>query len=286
VAAERGAALSHADVVGALRAAGCVFAEEEAELLVEAAGTQQRLAEMVRDRSSGLPLEQVVGWAAFCGLRIVVRPGVFVPRRRTELMAAEAIDLARRVRGRRPVVVDLCCGAGAVGAAVSAAVDVELHAADLEAPAVECARENIGDRGLVVRGDLYDPLPERLRGRVDVLAANVPYVPTDEIDLLPAEARLHEPRVTLDGGADGLHVLRRVASGAPAWLVPGGSLLVETTEAQVEPATRAFEASGLAVRVARSEELQATVVVGVLSRRPREPPAPPRARRHGAATAR
>ena len=278
--------LTHPDVVSALRAAGCVFAEDEADLLVEAAGTQQRLAEMVRARSSGVPLEQVVGWAAFCGLRVTVRPGVFVPRRRTELMAAEAITLARQVRGRRPVVLDLCCGSGAVGAAVGAAVDVELYAADLEEAAVECARENLGDRAHVLRGDLFEPLPDRLRGRVDVLAANVPYVPTAEIDLLPAEARLHEPQVTLDGGDDGLHVLRRVASGAPAWLAPGGSLLVETTERQVEPATIAFEASGLTVRVARSEDLDATVVTGVLSRRRPEPPAPRRARRRGAATGR
>jgi release factor glutamine methyltransferase len=101
-----------------------------------------------------------------------------------------------------------------------------------------------------------------LRGRVDVLVANVPYVPTGEIALLPAEARLHEPRVTLDGGADGLDVARRVAADAPAWLVPGGSLLIETSRRQVATATRVLEAVGLTVRVTESDELEASVVVG------------------------
>jgi len=257
-----GSPTTYADVVGALRAAGCVFAEDEADLIVAAAQTPQRLAAMVRDRSSGLPLEQVLGWADFCGLRIVVRPGVFVPRRRTEWLAAEAIALTSRVARRQPVVLDLCCGAGALASAVGAAVDAEVHAADVEPAAVECARLNLGGRGRVYEGDLFQPLPRDLRGRVDVLVANVPYVPTDELALLPAEARLHEPRVTLDGGADGLDVARRVAEAAPAWLTPGGSLLIETSERQVPTATGVLEAVGLTVRVTVSDELEATVVVG------------------------
>jgi release factor glutamine methyltransferase len=114
----------------------------------------------------------------------------------------------------------------------------------------------------VYEGDLFRPLPRSLRGRVDVLVANVPYVPTDEIALLPAEARLHEPRVTLDGGVDGLDVARRVAEAAPAWLAPGGSLLIETSERQVPTATGVLEAVGLTARVTVSDELEATVVVG------------------------
>ena len=256
--------LSHGDVVAALRAAGCVFADDEADLLVEAATSPERLVELVRDRAGGLPLELVVGWAAFHGLRVVVRPGVFVPRRRTELMAVEAIGLVGRVRGRRPVVLDLCCGAGALAAAVGAAADAELHAADVEPAAVACARLNLPAGGSVHQGDLFEALPGHLHGRVDVLVANVPYVPTAEIDLLPAEARLHEPRVTLDGGPDGLEVLRRVVAGAPEWLAPGGSLLVETSERQVVPAVGVFEARGLVTRVVTSEDLGATVVVGTL----------------------
>ena len=114
-------------------------------------------------------------------------------------------------------------------------------------------------------GDLDEPLPASLRGRVDLLVANVPYVPTDDIALMPPEARDHEPRVTLDGGADGLDVLRRVAAVAPRWLAPGGHLLVETSEAQAAAAVDAFTAAGLAARVVVDEDAGATVVVGTRS---------------------
>jgi release factor glutamine methyltransferase len=140
-----------------------------------------------------------------------------------------------------------------------------VHAADIDPAAVRCARQNItGPSGHVYTGDLYEPLPAGLRGRVGVLVANVPYVPTREISFLPPEARTHEPLAALDGGADGLEVLRRVAAGAPTWLAPGGHLLIETSERQVTAAQAAFAASGLAVRVARSSDLEATVIVGRL----------------------
>jgi release factor glutamine methyltransferase len=213
---------------------------------------------MVERRASGLPLEHVLGWAEFRGLRIAVAPGVFVPRKRTEFLAGQAIALARP----GDVVVDLCCGAGAIGAALAAAVDrAEVHAADIDHAAVRCARLNIPG-GHVYQGDLYDPLPAGLRGRVAVLTANVPYVPTGEIGFLPPEARAHEPLAALDGGADGLDVLRRVAAGAPGWLRPGGHLLIETSERQAAAAAAAFTASGLTTRVASSAEEYATVIVG------------------------
>jgi len=252
-------------VVEALRAAGCVFAEEEAVLLVAAARGPEDLLDRVRKRAEGLPLEQVVGWAAFGGLRIAVEPGVFVPRRRSELLAAEAVARARAVPGRVPLVVDLCCGAGALGAVVAAACEVELYAADVDAAAVACARRNLGEGVQVLQGDLFDALPVSLRGRVDVLVANVPYVPTEEIPLLPVEARVHEPRVALDGGADGLEVLARVARAAPAWLVPGGALLVETSDRQAAAALEVLRAAGLTPRLSEDEDLGATVVVGVRS---------------------
>ena len=185
-------------LVSRLRAAGCVFAEDEARLLMSTARTPAELDAMVGRRVAGLPLEQVLGWAEFCGLRIIVAPGVFVPRRRTEFLVRQAAALARP----GDVIVDLCCGAGAIGAALAAAVDrAEVHAADIDAAAVRCARRNLpGPRRHVYRGDLYEPLPAGLRGRVAVLAANVPYVPTGEIGFLPPEARAHEPRAALDGG--------------------------------------------------------------------------------------
>ncbi len=242
-----------------------MFAEDETRLLAAAARTPAELADMVDRRVAGLPLEQVVGWAEFCGLRIAVAPGVFVPRRRTEFLVRQAIALARPASGAGSVVVvDLCCGSGAVGAALAAALGpVELYATDIDPAAVASARRNVvAAGGRVHAGDLYEPLPSALRDRVDLLAANVPYIPTGEIELLPAEARVHEPRTALDGGADGLDVLRRVAAAAPQWLAPGGHLLIETSERQAPRAAEAFAGSGLIPRVARSEDLGATVVIG------------------------
>ena len=284
-------------IVTRLRDAGCVFAEDEARLLISAARTPAGLAAMVEQRAAGHPLEHVIGWAEFCGLRLAVEPGVFIPRRRTEFLVRQATALARRAAGpartgnagparnrdasparpRAVVVLDLCCGSGAVGAALAAAVDrVELHAADIDPAAVRCAQRNVAPAGgQVCQGDLYAPLPERLRGRIDILAANVPYVPTGAVGLLPPEARIHEPRVALDGGVDGLDVLRRVAAAAPQWLAPGGHLLFETSEDQAPQAVETVAHRGLVPRVARSSALNTTVVIGTRpSRGPRPPAAP------------
>jgi release factor glutamine methyltransferase len=246
-----------AGVVARLRAAGCVFAEEEAALLVEAAGTVGQLERMVAARVAGTPLEVLVGWAEFRGLRVAVDPGVFVPRRRTELLAHRAVALARP----GSVVLDLCCGTGAVAAAVRAgAPTAEVYAAEVDPAAVACARRNLPpDR--VFAGDLYDALPARLRGRIDVLACNAPYVPTDAIALMPPEARDHEHRVALDGGTDGLDVHRRVVAGAPAWLAPGGHLLVESSVAQAPTTAGLMAAAGLVPEVLHDDEVGGTVVV-------------------------
>jgi release factor glutamine methyltransferase len=256
-----GSPSSPSAVVSALRAAGCVFAEDEAELILATARTAEELSSMVDRRVAGFPLEQVLGWAEFRGLRITLQPGVFVPRRRTEFLVDQALAQAPYAR----LVVDLCCGSGALGAALAAALDgAEVHAADIDPAAVRCARRNLtAFGGRAHTGDLYDALPAALRGRVGILAANVPYVPTAELPLLPAEARDHEPRVALDGGADGLDVLRRVAAGAPEWLAPGGCLLTETSERQAPAAVGAFAGAGLTARLAVSEELSSHVVIGV-----------------------
>jgi release factor glutamine methyltransferase len=243
-------------LVARLRAAGCVFAEDEAALLLEAGGDLDALVER---RVAGEPLEQVLGWAEFCGLRFAVEPGVFVPRQRSRLLVREAVRRA----AARSVVLDLCCGTGAVGAAVADAVPgVELHAADVDPAAVRCARRNVP--GTVYGGDLYAALPGQLRGRVDVLVCNAPYVPTEAIALMPPEARDHELRAALDGGADGVDVQRRVAAGAPEWLAPGGWLLVETSDRQAPVTLAAFAAAGLRAEVVADEELAATIVVGQL----------------------
>ncbi|MGH3290872.1 MAG: hypothetical protein ACRDP7_03610, partial [Trebonia sp.] len=187
-------------VIARLRAAGCVFAEEEAAILASTATSPAELDAMVARRAGGEPLEQVVGWAEFAGLRVFVDRGVFVPRRRSEFL----VDVAVRLAGAVPrVVVDLCCGTGALGLAVAvklarvageaecpadgAAADVrlggvELHAADLDPAAVACARRNVEPAGgHVYAGDLFAALPDALRGRAGVLICNAPYVPTAEI---------------------------------------------------------------------------------------------------------
>jgi release factor glutamine methyltransferase len=202
--ASSGPPLSADAIAGLLRAAGCVFAEEEALLLLRSASSPDALRAMVSARAAGLPLERVVGWAEFCGLRIAIEPCVFVPRRRSELLARRAAQLA--VPGS--AVIDLACGSGAIGAAISSlAAGLELHAVDIDPAAVACARRNLESvGGNVYLGDLYEPLPGRLRGQVSVIAANVPYVPTEAVALMPPEARVYEPLLALDGGPDGLDV--------------------------------------------------------------------------------
>lgn len=244
-------------IVHALRAAGCVFAEDEADLILATARDAAEAATMVERRAAGLPLEHVLGWASFAGLRIALEPGVFVPRRRTEFLVAEAVAVCRP----GDVVVDLCCGSGAVGAAVAAQRDVTVHGADIEPAAVRTARRNLAPfAGQVYAGDLYDALPDGLRGKIDLLLANVPYVPTGEIQFLPPEARDHEPRITLDGGDDGLDTLRRVAAGARAWLAPGGHVFTETSVDQAPVAVGIFAEQGLTARTVSDPDETATVV--------------------------
>ncbi|MDQ0892870.1 putative protein N(5)-glutamine methyltransferase [Agromyces ramosus] len=257
-------------LVSRLRAAGCVFAEDEAALLLAAVdGRPDAAAELERlvvRRVAGEPLEQLLGWAEFAGRRILLEPGVFVPRRRTELLAAEAARLARSagVDGHRPVVVDLCCGAGAIGAAIAdAAGPIELVAADLDPAAVRAARRNLGPLSArVAEGDLFDALPGDLRGRVDVLAVNAPYVPTGDIAMMPPEARDHEASIALDGGIDGLDVHRRVAASARDWLAPGGWLLIETSERQAPATVALMAAGGLEARIIHDDEIGGTVAIG------------------------
>jgi len=160
-------------------------------------------------------------------------------------------------------VVDLCCGSGAIGAAVQHELpEAEVWAADVDPVAVACARRNLRpDR--VVEGDLYDALPDALRGRLDVVVVNAPYVPTHAIATMPPEARDHEPRVALDGGADGVDLHRRVAAGAPGWLRPGGHLLIETGRSQSALTVAACRDAGLTAYVETDDGLDATAVVAV-----------------------
>jgi len=242
------------DVVAQLRAAGCAFAEEEAALLAEAA-TGDALTQLVRRRCAGEPLEHLLGFVDFCGRRYRVSPGVFVPRQRSALLVETAVDLGGSV------VLDLCSGCGALGLAVRAQLGpaTELVAADLDPLAIADARAN-GVATTYV-GDLFDPLPSTLRGRVDLLLANTPYVPTEAIADMPSEARDHEPRAALDGGPDGTRVQGRVLEGAREWLAPGGHLLTETSARQAEALRRLAAALGWSSRTATDPDRGATVLV-------------------------
>lgn len=249
-----------------------MYAEEEAdELLAAAAGRPTGwLDGAVARRAGGEPLELVVGTVAFAGLRLEVAAGVFVPRTRTTFLARLAVAALEPAQAPGPPgaarLVDLCCGVGAVAAvAATRRTGSEVVAADLDPAAVAVARRNLapfGARARVVAGDLYDALPPAWRGTVDVLAANAPYVPTDRIAEMPREAREHEPRLALDGGADGAAVQRRVVAGASAWLRPGGVLLVETGAATADALAATFAAAGLRPEVHGDADLDATVVLG------------------------
>jgi len=240
-----------------LRTSGSVFAEEEAALLGAEASNADQLETWVHQRCAGTPLEYLVGWAEFAGLRAHVEPGVFVPRHRTEFLVREAI-------GRAPAdarVLDLCCGSGALGATLLAALpQATIVAADIDPAAVRSARLTLPTGSRVYEGDLFGAIPAELHGSFDVILANTPYVPTDAIALMPPEAREHEARWALDGGGDGLELQRRVAAEASTWLAPGGWVFVEASDDQAPVSAELFTAAGLEARADYSDEFESTVV--------------------------
>ncbi|MCU1487765.1 MAG: methyltransferase [Actinomycetia bacterium] len=188
-------------------------AEAEAAELV-AVGADEA---MVARRERGEPLAWVTGSTLFCGRRVRVRPGVYVPRVQTEELAVRAA--AALPPGGR--AVDLCTGAGAVAAHLRAEVPTAVVlGVDVDPAAAACARSN-GVPAVVA--DLDAPL----RGTFDVVTAVAPYVPTPALALLPADVQRHEPRLALDGGDDGLDLVRRVVDAAVRLLRPGGALLLE-----------------------------------------------------------
>lgn len=246
-----------------LAQAGCVYAEQEAAILVEASGTVADLDSKLSRRESGEPLEYIVGWTDFHGLRFAVADGVFIPRARSGFLVQEAASLIRCMTrsGRSVVVVDLCCGVGAVGGALAAGLpQVDLYAADVDPRAVACARMNLAAwGGAVYQGDLFTALPRRLRGRIDVLVASPPYVPTEQIRLLAREAREFESLAALDGGVEGLDLVGRIARGARRWLSPQGCLAVEVGQSQLDRAALILDDLGYEVRAVTSDEYGSAV---------------------------
>jgi release factor glutamine methyltransferase len=241
-----------ARVTRELAVAGCVSAAAEARWLVEEAADPGALRAMVARRVAGEPLQHVVGWAPFGRLRLQVGAGVFVPRPETEGLADRAATRLRAAShggsAEAPVAVDLCTGSGAIACFLAAEVPgVRVLATELDPAALAWARPNTERHGVeLLAGDLDAPLPGELAGRVDVLCANVPYVPSGAIPTLPRDVRDHEPRLALDGGPDGLDVLRRVAARAAHWLAPGGFLLCEIGEDQGQAAAALLAGAGLA----------------------------------------
>jgi release factor glutamine methyltransferase len=243
-----------------LAAAGCVSAAAEADWLLGEAPDEDALRAMVARRVAGEPLQYVVGWAPFGRLKLRVGPGVFVPRPETETLADRAAAFLRarpQPEGSgepqggapvRPIAVDLCTGSGAIACFLAAeAPGTRVLATELDPGALTWARGNAERYGVeLLAGDLDAPLPAELAGRVDVLCANVPYVPSGAIATLPTDVRDHEPRLSLDGGPDGLDVFRRLAGRAAHWLAPGGRLYAEIGEDQAEAAAALLGEAGLA----------------------------------------
>ncbi len=211
-------------VVARLRAVGCIAAEEEAACMLATTRDPGTLEGWLQRRADGVPLAWITGWTTFCGARLHVAPGVYVPRQQTEVLARRAA----RVLPRAGVALDLCTGAGAIAAHLGRAVpDAQVIGIDRDPRAARCAHVN-GVTALV--GDLAAPV--RRPHLVDVVTAVAPYVPTGALRLLSADVRRHEPIAALDGGRDGLDVVRRVVADAARVLRPGGWLLLELGGAQ------------------------------------------------------
>ena len=209
-------------VIRALAAAGCIAPAAEADELIGASGGDADvLAQWVGRRTMGEPIAWLTGKVTFCGLGLEIGPGVYVPREQSEALARRAASLLPL----GAIAADICTGMGAI-AAVLAAGDptARVVGTELDPTAAMYARRNGVE---VFEGYLDEPLPLELKNRIDVMTAVVPYVPTDDIRLLPRDVQSFEPRLALDGGRDGCVLLRAVALGSPTWLRPGGLLLLE-----------------------------------------------------------
>jgi release factor glutamine methyltransferase len=203
--------------------------------------TAQLFGRALCQRCHGTPLQYLTGEQQFMELALAVAPGVFVPRPETEGLVEAALQTLRDVAA--PIAVDVGTGTGAVALAIKRLrPDARVLATEISVEAVGLARRNASRLELEVdvrRGDLLDPVPGALRGRIDLIVSNPPYVTRDEYETLPEEVRL-EPYEALVGGTD---VHRRLAEEAPGWLAPSGSLVVEIGSSQGQE-VRAILAEG------------------------------------------
>lgn len=214
-----------------------IYAFHDRPLTVEERGL---LRESVKKRAEGEPLQYVTGEVAFRHLVVKVRQGVLIPRPETEVLVDVALECLTGIEA--PLVADACTGSGCVALAIAQeCAGARVWATDISATAVEVTAENasrlaLADSVVVFQGDLLEALPPELRGALDLVVANPPYVPSAEMGELPAEVGGFEPHLALDGGPDGLDVFRRLASQATVWLKPGGALVTELHEMNVRTA--------------------------------------------------
>lgn len=252
-----------------LRRAGCVFAEDEARLLIltvqesteNAANGTALLDELLARRAAGDPLEQIVGWVQFAGQRVAVAPRVFVPRQRTVLLAQRSVR-AVEATGNRARFLEAFCGVGPVAAVVSRALpQTRIHLGDHDQTALDCALRNVGSHVEAHLLSCLDGLPQELVGNFDVISAVPPYVPDSAAEFLPREALDHEAATALFGGADGLDLVRRLIAESRRWLAPDGALLIELGNEQRLPAEYFATAAGFAIVASSLSDDEQTVVL-------------------------
>ncbi|MEP6762031.1 MAG: methyltransferase domain-containing protein [Sporichthyaceae bacterium] len=251
-----------------LRAAGCVFAEREAALIEASFADPTEREDAVVRRCEGEPLEYVVGVAEFAGVTVEIGPPAFIPRARAaDLVSAVDRALPRQPPGQSPqggrvVALDLGCGCGAIAAALRQRhPDWDVHASDIDPAALLYAHCNAAAFGFSVHeGDWFDALPVDLVGRLDVIVAHLPYVPSSEVAHLPRDFRDAEPRATVDGGRDGLDPWRRVVTLCRQWLAANGILLTQVSRAQIDAAAAIARDSSLDVETIDLEDSAVLVV--------------------------
>lgn len=238
-------------IVARLRAAGCVFAEQEAAFIRRHLDDPHDVERAVAARVSGLPLEHAVGAAEFAGTTVAVADGVFVPRIRAESIIRAAVHDLPDAR----VAVDLGCGCGALAAVLASRLpNADVHAVDIDPAAVVVARCNGRRYGFTAHhGSWWDGLPHDLRGRVDLAVGYLPHVPSDHVLTIHPDFRSHEPLATVDGGPDGLDHLRTVLDTMPKWLAPGGRFVTLLS---------AWQADQVGGRVLESDDGDAVVMFG------------------------
>jgi release factor glutamine methyltransferase len=225
----------------------------------------ERYLSLVARRAAGEPFPFLVGHILFFGLELAVKPGAFVPRPSSELTVARAIHRLRR--RKNPLVVDVCTGAGPIALALADELpDAEVWGADISTEGLRQARANARDLRIdnvrFIKSDMYDSLPARLKGAVDVITGHVPYVPFDELEDLPAEVKEHEPIYTLsDETDDGLHLMRRAIEEAPLWLKPGGWLMLEVSDDLTGRLRRMCRAAGFEDKGAHTDSDRLSMVV-------------------------